>query len=451
MDMFVLKGGRPLRGTLSVSGSKNAALPIMAGALSATGPVVLDGVPDLADVATLSLVLRSLGLHVERMTGGALSLHVIDPRPTLAHYDLVRRMRASVCVLGPLLASRGKAVVSLPGGCNIGHRPIDLHLKGLAALGAEIAIDRGYVRASASGLRGATVDLAGPFGTTVTGTCNVLCAAVLARGQTVITSAASEPEVVDLGHFLQALGARIDGLGTSTLVIEGVEQLGSCRYTIIPDRIEAATLLIAGAITGGDLELTNVEPAHLTAVRELLTRMNVEVSSPAAGALRVRRAGALRAVDVIAQPYPAVPTDVQAQLTALLTLADGASQVTDRVFPDRFLHLPELARLGANVYREGATARIQGVERLCGAEVMASDLRASAALLLAGLAAEGPTTLRRVYHLDRGYERLERKLNAVGARIERVSDATHRAVPAPHFVGETAPVREAAPVREPLR
>jgi len=421
MDMLVVRGGHPLRGTVAVGGAKNAALPIMAASLVASGTTVLHGVPDLVDVTTLSHVLRSLGAHVERRGDAALAITVVDQQPCLADYELVRRMRASVCVLGPLLGRRRRACVSLPGGCNIGHRPIDLHLKGLRALGAEITIERGYVFAKAERLQGADIYLGGSFGSTVTGTCNVMSAAILAEGTTTISAAACEPEVVDLGNLLNAMGARIEGLGTPLLRIEGVNELHAVEHTVIPDRIEAATLLVAAAITRGELTIQNVCAAHLAAVTDLLRATGVQIEFQGSTA-KIRSTRAPQPVDVTALPYPGVPTDVQAQLTALLALADGISVVTDKVFPDRFMHIPELMRMGAGIRREGASAIISGTPRLSGACVMASDLRASAALLLAALAAEGESVIRRVYHLDRGYERLEQKLNLVGADIRRVTD-----------------------------
>lgn len=425
MDLFVVRGRRALSGRVRVGGSKNAALPIMAASILADGPTILRDVPELSDVATLAGLLRTLGVDAARRADGALSLEAVDAEPCVAHYDLVRKMRASVCVLGPLVARRGRACVSLPGGCNIGDRPIDLHLKGLAALGADIRIERGYVMAEARRLRGASVYLGGPFGSTVTGTCNVLAAAVLAEGCTTIEAAACEPEVVDLGRYLVAMGARIEGLGTPFLRIEGVERLHGVEHTIIPDRIEAATLMIAAAATGGLVTLENVRLADMTAVVEKLGEIGVRVSSvprDANGAVQVQAGGSLRPADCTALPYPGVPTDVQAQLMALLTQAAGLSVVTDKVFPDRFLHLPELVRLGARIRREGGTAIIHGGRTLKGACVMASDLRASAALVIAAMAAEGESVIRRIYHLDRGYEHLERKLNMLGADIRRVTD-----------------------------
>jgi UDP-N-acetylglucosamine 1-carboxyvinyltransferase len=447
MEMFVVQGGTPLTGRVRVSGAKNAALPMMAASLAARGETVLESVPDLVDVRTLGDLLETLGANVQRDPDGTVHLDCRDETHCVAEYDLVRRMRASVCVLGPLLARRGNACVSLPGGCNIGHRPIDLHLKGLAALGAEIDIRNGYVMARASRLRGARIHLGGPSGSTVTGTCNVMTAATLARGTSVIESAAREPEVVALGEQLNAMGARIAGLGASCLVIDGVDELHPARTKVIPDRIEAATLLIAAAITGGEITLEAVCPDHLTAVTDLLRHMGMsieelttDISSPrppvspspaphgSCSSIRTSTITAridrpLRPADVTALPYPGIPTDVQAQLTALLSVTEGDSVVRDLVFPDRMMHVSELCRLGADIRRPGGTvAVVSGVKTLTGAHVMASDLRASAALVLAALAAEGETVIRRIYHLDRGYERLEEKLNRLGATIRRVRD-----------------------------
>lgn len=421
MDLFVVKGGTPLRGRVRVSGAKNAALPIMAAALMADGPTLLHDVPELADVDSLASLLSTLGVAVERRAEGTTSLEAVSDEPCIAHYDLVRKMRASVCVLGPLVARRGRACVSLPGGCNIGDRPIDLHLKGLRALGADVRIDRGYVIAEAGRLRGANIYLGGPFGSTVTGTCNVMAAAVLAEGRTTIEAAACEPEVIDLGNYLNAMGARIEGLGTPFLRIEGVERLVGVEHTIIPDRIEAATLMIAAAATHGRVTLENVRLDHMTAVVEKLREIGVKIDARHDG-VQVSVPRELHPADCIALPYPGLPTDTQAQMMALLTLPRGISIVTDKVFPDRFLHLPELVRLGARIRREGSSAILNGGHGLSGACVMASDLRASAALVIAALAAEGETVIRRIYHLDRGYERLERKLMGLGATIRRLRD-----------------------------
>jgi UDP-N-acetylglucosamine 1-carboxyvinyltransferase len=421
MDMFVIQGGKPLSGTVAVGGAKNSALPLMAAALAADGETILRGVPRLVDVDTLSALLETLGVRVTRGDQNELSLRVVDEKPHIADYELVRRMRAGFCVLGPLLARRGKACVSLPGGCNIGDRPIDLHLKGLRGLGAEIRIERGYVDARASRLRGAHLYLGGPFGSTVTGTCNVMVAAALAEGITTIEAGACEPEVVDLGNLLNAMGARISGLGTPSLRIEGVERLHGVEHTVIPDRIEAATLMLAAAITRGNITLTNVCPEQMTSVLEKLREISVRILVHD-DTVEVSAESDLRPVDCIALPFPGLPTDIQAQMTALLATVPGTSVVTDKVFPDRFMHAPELVRMGARIRREGNSAIVSGVERLSGACVMASDLRASAALVLSGLAASGPTVVRRIYHLDRGYERLELKLRQLGASIERLKD-----------------------------
>jgi UDP-N-acetylglucosamine 1-carboxyvinyltransferase len=418
MDCLRVMGGVPLGGTVRASGSKNAALPIMAASILTDGVVTLVGVPKLADVDTLALLLGNLGVEVTRLPDGTLNLQTVDSAPTRANYELVRRMRASFCVLGPLVARRARAIVSLPGGCQIGTRPVDLHLKGLAALGADLRIERGHVIGQSRRLRGATIDLDGPHGPTVTGTANVMSAAALALGKTVITSAAVEPEVVDLGRFLISMGAEIEGLGTTTIEIKGVEQLRPTRYRIISDRIEAGTLLIAAATTKGSVTVQGLDARHLTALLDVLTNSGASVSS---GDKEITVCGAdrLRPLTVTARPYPGVPTDLQAQLTVLATQAHGRSIIRDTVFPSRFLHVDELNRLGASIERCGSTATVRGRARLSGAAVAACDLRASAALILAGLAAQGRTVVRRIHHLDRGYERLERKLSQLGARITR--------------------------------
>jgi len=426
MDMLVIRGGSPLRGTVRASGAKNAALPIMAACLLTDGPIRLSEVPNLADVDTLTQLLRLLGVDVETTGRHELSLRVIDRQHFTAPYDLVRKMRASICVLGPLLARRGRARVSLPGGCNIGHRPIDLHLRGLEALGAQIRVEGGYVLASARRLRGATISLAGPHGTTVTGTSNIMAAAVLASGVTTITSAALEPEIVDLAEFLNTLGARITGHGTPEIRIEGVASLSGGEYSVIPDRIEAATLMIAAIATRGEVSITNVNTAHVESVTQLLRGAGADIEIERRGnetcvVAACRRS--LRSLEFAATPYPGVPTDVQAQLTALLTAATGDSTVTDTVFSNRFMHVPELCRMGADIEHRGDGIVIHGRNRLTGASVMASDLRASAALVIAALAAEGRSVIRRVYHLDRGYERLDLKLQTLGGQVERVIDS----------------------------
>ncbi|MGD9721690.1 MAG: UDP-N-acetylglucosamine 1-carboxyvinyltransferase [Pirellulales bacterium] len=418
MACLRITGGVPLGGSVAASGSKNAALPIMAACILAAEPVTLGRVPDLVDVNTLALLLGHLGLAVKRQTDDTLRIDTVDPTPIKADYRLVRRMRASFCVLGPLLARRGRAVVSLPGGCNIGTRPVDLHLRGLAALGAELRIEHGYVIASARRLRGAQIDLGGPHGPTVTGTANVMSAAVLASGQTVITSAAREPELVDLGHFLNRLGARISGLGSDTIEVTGVDQLGGGRHEVIADRIETATLLLAAAITGGSVRVNDTVPAHLAAVLDVLGEAGCRVDV-GRGDISLRAPERPRPFDIIARPYPGIPTDLQAQFVALATVGAGRSRVRDAVFPERFMHVAELCRLGARIERQESTAVIRGVERLSGAEVTACDLRASAALVLAALRAEGDSIVQRAQHLDRGYERLDQKLARCGAMVER--------------------------------
>ncbi len=422
MEMFCVDGGHTLRGSVRIDGSKNASLPIMAATLAIADEVTLEQVPQLMDVATMRQLLQSIGADVERLEDGCLRINARDVRSSVAPYELVRQMRASVCVLGPLLARFGIARVSLPGGCNIGHRPIDLHLRGLATLGADIRLEAGYIVAEASRLQGAEIDLCGPHGPTVTGTCNLIVAAALAKGCTIIRSAAQEPEVQDFARFLNAAGARISGAGSSIVEIDGVEQLCAVRHTVIPDRIEAATFAIAAAITHGDVTITNAPTTHLTYVLNALSLIGVSIDATH-DTLRVRAGSYNRPVKLTADPYPGLPTDCQAQFIALLSTIAGESLVTDTVFPERFMHASELVRMGADIQIQNNVAVIHGVPRLSGAPVMASDLRASAALVLAALAAEGRTEIRRVYHLDRGYHAFEKKLNKLGARILRTDDA----------------------------
>jgi len=444
MDMFCVDGGRKLRGTVRVEGSKNAGLPILAATLAIQGEVVLERIPLLQDIVTMRRLLQSMGATIDDDRGSSLSVDTREVRESVAPYDLVRQMRASVCVLGPLLARFGKARVSLPGGCNIGHRPIDIHLRGLAALGADIRLESGYVVAEAERLRGADVDLGGIFGPTVTGTCNVMMAAALAKGRSVLRSAAKEPEVADLGEFLNAAGARIGGLGTSVLEIDGVDELHAVRHRIIADRIEAATLAVATAITGGDVLIEEAPTEHMTSVIQVLRSIGIVVEAEGR-ALRVQGTSDYRAVQLRAEPYPGLPTDVQAQLTALLAIVPGESRIIDSVFPDRFMHAAELVRMGANIRVHGNAAHVCGVTQLSGAPVMASDLRASAALVLAALAAKGRTEIRRVYHLDRGYHAFEKKLNSLGASIERRTDQVGpQIVPAPHLDLVRSAIRQRA-------
>jgi UDP-N-acetylglucosamine 1-carboxyvinyltransferase len=409
-----IEGGRPLKGSVAVSAAKNAALPALAASLLTAETVAFPNVPGLNDVRTMMKLLETLGAEIER-AGDEVRVRVARVCSEVAPYELVSTMRASVLVLGPLVARHGSARVALPGGCAIGVRPIDQHLKGLARLGAEVAIENGYVVARASRLKGAhiTTDLV-----TVTGTENLMMAAALASGTTVIENAAREPEVVDLAALLTAMGARIHGAGTDRIEIEGVDELGRAVHRVLPDRIEAGTLIVAGAITGGDVTVTDLVPAHLSALLAKLDECGVTTDTGPTW-VRVRGGGRPRPADVVTSPFPGFPTDMQAQVMTLLGLADGQSRVTETIFENRFMHVAELCRMGARIETDGSTAVIRGVPRYQAAPVMASDLRASAALVLAGLAANGRTEISRVYHLDRGYERMEIKLASLGARIER--------------------------------
>ena len=418
MDRIVIEGGAPLRGEVAVSGAKNAALPALAAALLAEGEHLVRNVPDLADVRTMGRLLGHMGCAFERAGRHQVVVRVpAAPHPE-APYDLVRTMRASVVVLGPLLARLGRARVSLPGGCAIGARPIDQHLKGLAALGAEIELQHGYVEARApkGRLRGATFTF---DGVTVTGTENVMMAAALAEGTTVLDNCAREPEVVDLAQALRSMGARVQGEGTDQIRIQGVERLRPLDHAVIPDRIEAGTLLVAGALPGNDVTVRGCVPEHLEALVEKLRQVGAEVRA-VPGGLRAVGDGRPRPADVRTAPFPGFATDMQAQMMVLLTVAQGSSVVTETVFENRYMHVLELRRLGADIAVDGKTALVKGIPELSGAPVMASDLRASAALVLAGLLARGTTEVRRVYHLDRGYERLEERLAPLGARIRRV-------------------------------
>ena len=413
---LVIEGGTPLRGEVTVSAAKNAALPALCAALLTSEPIILENLPALADVATTRSLLERLGGVVSTGPDGSATIRVRTVTSHEAPYELVSTMRASVLVLGPLLARTGVARVALPGGCAIGVRPIDQHLKGFQKLGAEIAIVNGYVEARASRLKGTriTADLV-----TVTGTENLMMAAALAEGTTVLENAAREPEVADLARLLVAMGARIDGAGSERIEIQGVPELAGARHRIIPDRIEAGTLLVAGAITRGDVTVAGAAPRHLTATLAKLEECGAQISVDGD---RVRCRGPERpqAADVITSPFPGFPTDMQAQFMALLGLADGLSKITETIFENRFMHAAELCRMGALIEADGPIAVVRGVSAYQGAPVMATDLRASASLVLAGLAARGATEVSRVYHLDRGYERLEAKLQSLGARITRV-------------------------------
>ena len=417
MDKLQIKGGVPLEGEVKISGSKNATLPILAGAILAAEPVVVGNVPHLKDVTTTIQLLARMGATVTIDERSRIEVDGSTIKDTVAPYELVKTMRASILVLGPLVARFGKADVSLPGGCAIGARPVNIHVAGLQAMGADITIEGGYIRARAGRLKGARLVL---DTVTVTGTENLMMAATLADGETVIENAAREPEVVDLAHFLIAMGAKIQGAGTDKIVIQGVEKLHRTQYEVLPDRIEAGTYLLAGAITRGHVRVKNARPDHLDAVLGKLADAGAKVATGDNWIEVDLRGKRPRAVDVRTAPYPAFPTDMQAQFAALNTIADGVGTVIETIFENRFMHMLEMRRLGAEIRLEGNTAIIRGVERLTGAPVMATDLRASASLVLAGLVAEGRTDVERIYHIDRGYEAIEEKLAQLGAQIKRV-------------------------------
>lgn len=428
MDRIHIQGGTPLKGTITIGGAKNAALPLMAASLLTEGTLSLSNLPHLVDISTMAKLLGELGVDISMdgdATGGGhvgrvFRLTAGDLSETTAPYDLVRKMRASVLVLGPLLARAGRARVSLPGGCAIGTRPVDLHLKALEQLGAEIELTEGYIEARAEkGLTGARVVF--PM-VTVGGTENLLMAACLAKGETVLSNAAREPEVADLAHCLVAMGAKIDGIGTDTLTIQGVDALSGADYSVVPDRIETGTYAIAAAITGGALTIKGARADLLESVFKVLVSAGVDITETQDGLHVARTNGPLKGADMMTEPYPGFPTDMQAQVMTLMAVAQGASMITETIFENRFMHVPELCRMGADINVHGSSAIVRGVESLSGAQVMATDLRASVSLILAGLAAEGETVINRVYHLDRGYERLEEKLSACGANIRRMAE-----------------------------
>ncbi len=421
MDRILIRGGVPLSGTITIGGAKNAALPLMAASLLSGEPLTLRNLPDLADVRTMAQLLMQHGVAIEAAGGqGALALSARRIASTTAPYDLVRKMRASVLVLGPLIARCGRARVSLPGGCAIGTRPVDLHIAGLQRLGATVELNGGYIEAHArNGLKGAEIVFPS---VSVGATENLLMAATLAAGETRLINAAREPEITDLAHCLNAMGAEISGIGSDRLTIRGVAALHGASHSVIPDRIETGTYMMAAAATGGELRLHGGRLDHVDAVRRALDAAGVCVSEAADGITVSRRNGRLAGIDLMTEPYPGFPTDLQAQVMALMTVAEGASMITETIFENRFMHVPELARMGANITVHGASALVRGVPRLMGAPVMATDLRASVSLVLAGLVAVGETVVNRVYHLDRGYERIEAKLSACGARIERLRD-----------------------------
>ncbi len=416
MEQLVIAGGYPLKGEVEVSGAKNAALPILCASLLTSGTMVFDNVPGLRDVGTLLRLLRSLGVTVER-EAGRVTLGASVLGEPVASYELVKTMRASILVLGPLLTRFGHARVSLPGGCAIGERPVDLHIKGLQAMGAHIEIEHGYIVAEASRLKGARIFM---DTVTVTGTENLMMAAALAEGVTVLENAAREPEVFDLGECLIRMGARIKGHGTDVVTIEGVPSLHGAEYAVMPDRIETGTFLVAAAATGGDVRLLGVRPDTLDAVLDKLAEANALVECTS-DQIRIRMRGPNHGVSLRTAPYPAFPTDMQAQFMAMNAVAQGTTVVTETIFENRFMHVQELRRLGANIEVEGNAAIIRGVDKLEGATVMATDLRASASLVIAGLIAHGETVVDRIYHLDRGYEKIEQKLSRLGAQIARRS------------------------------
>ena len=414
MDQIIIHGGRRLKGDVRISGAKNAALPILASTILGGGECVLSNMPSVVDVLTMGKLLRMLGIAVVQ-EGEHTVAHAQTIASTEAPYDLVRTMRASVLVLGPLVARMGEAKVSLPGGCAIGSRPVNFHLAGLEKMGASVEIEHGYIKATARRLRGGRIYFDIP---SVTGTENLMMAAVLAEGTTVLENAAKEPEITDLADFLVKRGARIAGAGTDMITIEGVTELHGADHDVIPDRIEAGTYLVAGAITGGEVSVERCRPEHLEPLLVKLRESGAELAEEA-GRVRLKMNGRLKGTNVRTSPHPGFPTDMQAQFVALMAVAEGTSVVTETIFESRFMHVEELRRMGADIRVEGNRVVITGKERLTGAPVMASDLRASAGLIVAGLAAEGTTEVSRVYHLDRGYERLEAKLNALGARVER--------------------------------
>ncbi len=421
MDKIVIEGGVPLKGTIEISGAKNAALPIIAATLLTEEKCVIKNVPALRDVFTMLKILRSLGVKAQ-MDGDRVTVEPKKYKCYIADYKFVSTMRASICVLGPLLAKMKRAKVSMPGGCVIGQRPVDLHLKGLRALGASIKIEHGYIVANAKKLSGSNIFLGGAYGSSVLATSNVLMAAVLARGKTLIENAACEPEIVDLANFLIKMGAKIKGQGTPIVQIEGVKRLNGATYSVIPDRIEAGTHILAAAITGGELSIKKARLDHLSALIDKLSQIGVKVSLVNNTIHVKKKTSVLKSIDITTLPYPGFPTDMQAQMMALTTISEGISVLTEKIFPDRFMHVSELNRMGANIFLEGASAIVKGANRLSGAPVMASDLRASAALILAGLVAKGKTEISRIYHLDRGYEKIEEKLMKVGAKIKRVKE-----------------------------
>ena len=421
MDIFRISGGNPLHGKVKVSGSKNSALPLFAASLLTEEETILENVPDLSDVNFMAEILAELGADVTRISSNSWS---IKPSSIVhyAPYELVRKMRASICLLGPLVARLKRAEIPMPGGCVIGNRPIDLHVRALEALGAKVELSGGIVKVNGKNISGNSVFIGGRHGSTVTGTANAVMLAVLTPGCTILEGSACEPEITDLCHMLQAMGANIEGIGSHLLKIEGVEKLNGCKHRVIPDRIEAGTYVLAGAITGGELTIEGINAAHMGSFLDLLKTagLNLDYQNQS---IKIFNKLDLSPLEVVTLPFPGFPTDLQAQICALACITDGLSVITERVYPSRFMHVPELLRMGAHISIEGSSAIIRGTKRLTGAPVMASDLRASAALILAGLAAEGETWVQRIYHLDRGYETFEKKLQKLGAKVERLSES----------------------------
>jgi UDP-N-acetylglucosamine 1-carboxyvinyltransferase len=421
MDIFRISGGNPLHGKVKVSGSKNSALPLFAASLLTEEETILDNVPDLSDVNFMAEILAELGADVTRISSNSWS---IKPSSIVhyAPYELVRKMRASICLLGPLVARLKRAEIPMPGGCVIGNRPIDLHVRALEALGAEVKLSGGIVKVNGNNISGNSVFIGGRHGSTVTGTANAVMLAVLTPGCTILEGSACEPEITDLCHMLQAMGANIEGIGSHLLKIEGVEKLNGCKHRVIPDRIEAGTYVLAGAVTGGELTIEGINAAHMGSFLDLLKTagLNLDYQNQS---IKISDNLNLNPLEVVTLPFPGFPTDLQAQICALACITDGLSVITERVYPSRFMHVPELLRMGAHISIEGSSAIIRGTKRLTGAPVMASDLRASAALILAGLAAEGETWVQRIYHLDRGYETFEQKLQKLGAKVERLPES----------------------------
>ena len=422
MDIFQISGEKPLHGTVQVSGSKNAALPLFAASLLSDQETILENVPDLSDINFMAEILSELGAEISRIDNNTWKI-----KPTSisfrAPYELVRKMRASVCLLGPLVARLRRAEIPMPGGCVIGHRPIDLHVKALQSLGAEVELSNGVVKVLGRKLRGNTIFLGGRHGSTVTGTANALMLAVLTPGKTILEGCACEPEISDLCKMLISMGAQIVGIGSHRLTIEGVSKLDGCKHSVIPDRIEAGTYLLAGAITKGEITLEGVETSHLGSFLNLLESIGIHLTKKENQIKIHPPSDRLKPIEAVALPYPGIPTDLQAQICALASLIPGLSVITERVYPSRFMHVPELQRMGAHISIESSSAIIRGTNQLNGAPVMASDLRASAALILAGLAAKGETWVQRIYHLDRGYETFENKLNKLGAEVKRLPES----------------------------